>query len=244
MQSQSPTTFSKTWNLRWIFAGFVMAVLAAVGVGRWLGVRVAHETLAERAAAASPTPTSADVATADALSNYLDKIQGQVREHEAAFARMHQQNALTWNIHRREDIERDRQIIRIFLLTNDRLTDGLQYGADFLRAEMNAAKTPAAERDAVLARYAKMEEPLRPLQMRVRQSDQTLGETALAVLDLLEINWGAWKRDEATGRIDFTNTVTLAAFQDYVGKLSAAADERQEAQKELSEYQQRHPALP
>jgi len=229
--------------MRWIIVVLAVLAVAAGVIGHWLGLRTGEARREELDRREMGTPSPEDrvhIMAADTLSNYLDKIQAQVRAHEGDFERLNKQNALTWNIHRREDIERDRRMIRQFLASNTKLTDSLQYGADFIRADMNTAKLPADVRDSVLALYAKSQTPLLPLQMHVRQCDQEIGESALAVLDLLDFNWGAWTRDEATGRVDFNNSVTLATFQDYVTKLKAAADERQEAQRTLAHDQERN----
>jgi hypothetical protein len=239
MRSQSPpaTSKNKTWSTQTILLALTVGCIAAIGVGRWLGIRTAQ---APREAASTPPHEEIDTVAADALAHYLAKIQGQARAHESAFEQLQQQKVLTWNIRRPEELVRDRDLVHAFLDTNAQLVDGLQYGDDFIRAELNTAKVPAAQRDSILARHKKMAEPLLPLQMRVRHADQALGENALEILNLLDLNWGAWTRDEATGRLDFTNTITLAAFHEYADKLTAAAAEREEAQKELDQYLERN----
>jgi len=243
MRSQSPPapSKSKTWNTQTILLMLTIGCLVAIGAGRWLGIRTAQ---APREAVSTPPPQAdTDTVAADALAHYLAKIQGQVRTHEATFEQIKQENVLTWNIHRPEELVHDRDLVHAFLDTNAQLIDGLQYGADFIRAELNTARIPAAERDAILARHEKMAAPILPLQMRVRHADQALGENALEILNLLDLNWGAWTRDATTGRLDFTNAITLDAFHDYAAKLTAAANEREEAQNELDQYleRNRHP---
>jgi hypothetical protein len=243
MRSQSPpaSSKSKTWSTQTILIALTIGCLAAIGAGRWLGIRIAH---ASHEAASTPAPEeNTDTVAADALAHYLAKIQGQVRAHETAFEQLRQQSVFTWNIRRPEDLVHDRDLVHTFLDTNAQLIDGLQYGADFIRAELNTAHVPATERDAILDRHEKMAKPLLPLQMRVRHADQAIGENALEILNLLDLNWGAWTRDEATGRLDFTNSLTLDAFHEYAGKLSTAAAEREQAQKEVDQYleRNRHP---
>ena len=224
----------------------VMAVVVAgAAVGGWMlrrSARAKREAIAQREmTSASGAGAGEDALAARALSNYLAKLQAQVGEHEAAFSRLKEQKALAWNIHERAEIERDRQIVRDFLTTNSRLADTLQNGEGFIRAELGTAKVPAAVRESALTLYANTEGPLLPLQMRVRHCDEAIGENALAVLDLLDFSWGTWQRDDATGELEFNNTVTLATFRDYVVKIEAAANERKDAEEELNNYQKRHP---
>jgi hypothetical protein len=236
MNSPSPAAPSKSRGERWGVGVLLVLLLVAAFAGGWMILRSERARSEEGAQfeAAHTLPTKNDDAVAaGALANYLAKIQAQFREHEASFTRVQQQKALSWNIHEREDIERDRKIIRDFLATNARVSDTLRNGEGFIRAELETAKVPATARESALALYTKTEGPLLPLQMRVRDCDQAIGENALAVLDLLDFNWGEWSRDEATGQMNFTNSVTLETFRDYVGKIAAAATERKAAEDEL-----------
>ncbi|MEI9897050.1 MAG: hypothetical protein WDN28_25110 [Chthoniobacter sp.] len=225
--------------------GVLMVVaLGGAGVG-WLlllHARARRDAMVQAEMPARPPAAGEDLVAARALANYLTRIRAQVRDHDAAFLRLQQQKALSWTIHDRPDIERDRQIVRDFLATNARLTDSLQYGEGFIRAELKTANVPGSVRDSAVALYARSQGPVLPLQLRVRRCDQVIGENALAVLDLLDFNWGEWSRDAATGRLDFTNSVTLATFQDYVGKIESAANERAAAQEVLTRYQQPRPS--
>jgi len=235
---------AKASSQRWIVIVFVILIFGGIASGLlFLRNARARRAAAAQHATASPSPANSDDAVAArALSNYLARIRAQVRDHDAAFTRLQQQKALAWNIRERADIERDRKIIRDFLATNTRLTETLRYGEGFIRAELNTAKVPPAVRDSIVDLCAKSQGPLLPLQMRVRQCDQAIGENALAVLDLLDFNWGSWERDAATGRVDFSNTITLATFRDYVAKIESAAAERADAQQQLTHYQTRHPS--
>ncbi|MEP6668133.1 MAG: hypothetical protein ABJF10_03215 [Chthoniobacter sp.] len=241
MTSPLPLAPAKTSSQRWIVIVLVVLLCGGVIASGYLFLRNlrAQREAAVQHAKTPPPANSDDAVAARALSNYLARIRAQFRDHDADFLRLQQQKALSWNIHSRADIERDRKIIHDFLTTNTRLTETLRYGEGFIRAELNSAKVPAAIRDSAVDLYAKSQGPLLPLQIHVRQCDQVIGENALAVLDLLDFNWGAWGRDEATGRLDFTNTITLATFRDYVGKIEAAAAEREDAQQQLTRYQER-----
>lgn len=240
--SRASTKTKDRQRLPYWLAALAFVVLIA-GVAIYLQKMRVRETILVEPAKATPSPLSPseDVVAARALANYLVRIRAQVREHDAAYARLQQKKALSWNIREREEIERDRQIVRDFLSTNDRLADSLQHGEGFIRAELETAKVSPAARDAVLERYAKTQKPLLPLQMRIRDCDDVIGQNALAVLDLLDFNWGTWTRDDATGRIDFTNTITLATFRGYVGKIADAANDRKQAVDDLVNYQRSHP---
>jgi hypothetical protein len=242
MHAPSSRSASQQKNRRSIIVISIAIVLIA-GAAAWLQWR---KTQARREAAAqaekvATTPAlSQDAEAAQALGNYLARLRAQIRDHDAAFLRLRQQGALAWRIRDHVEIDRDRKIIQAFLTTNTRLTDTLQHAEGLIRAELETAKVPPATREAALTLYAKTQAPLLPLQMRIRQCDETIGKNGLAVLDLLDFNWGSWTRNEATQQLNFSNTITLAMFRDYVGKIEAAANERKAAQDELATYQQRN----
>jgi hypothetical protein len=239
--SKQKRSVSKQKNQRPIVVMLVAVVILLGGVVGWLQWRktqARREAIVEKA---TPAPVlSQDAEAAQALGNYLARLRAQIRDHDMAFQRLRQQGALAWHIRDHAEIDRDRKIIQEFLATNARLSDTLQHAEGLIRAELETAKVPPATRDAAMALYAKTQAPLLPLQMRLRQADETIGKNGLAVLDLLDFNWGSWTRNEATQQLNFENTITLAMFRDYVGKIEAAATERKAIQDELATYQQRN----
>lgn len=235
----APTSRSAKQKSQRTIVAILIAVLVAVGAAAWMQWRKTQAIAgSERATPAPALPQ--DVEAARALGNYLARLRAQIRDHDAAFQRLRQEGALAWHIRDQVEIDRDRKVIEQFLATNARLTDTLQHGEGLIRAELETAKVPPATRDAALALYAKTQAPLLPLQLRIRHCDEVIGKNGLAVLDLLDFNWGSWTRNEATQKLNFDNTVTLALFQDYVGKIEAAANERKAAQDELLKFQRRN----
>jgi hypothetical protein len=245
MSSSSSRASAQPSNRRWLVIVLIL-VVASCTFGGWIywQKRQPRREMQAPREKVTPSPISAseDVTAARALANYLNRIRAQVREHEAAYVRLQRSKVLAWNFPQREDIERARQVVRDFLSTNERLADSLEHGESFIRAELETANVPAAVRDSVLERYAKTQKPLIPLQLRIRDCDDTIGQNALAALNLLDVNWGIWSRDAATGRIDFPSTITLATFREYVGKIADAASDRKQAEDDLTSYRRDHPA--
>jgi hypothetical protein len=200
---------------------------------------IAHrEEMAARARAGTPPPALVqNLAAARALAGYLNKLRGQIREHDATFQRLKEGNVLAWDIKTRADLEKSQRLVRDFLTTNQQLTDTIQYGADLVRADLNTANVPPAVRDSALALYEKTQAPLVPLQLRVRRCDQALGESIQAVLNLLDSNWDEWHRDAATGRLDFQNFAALGNFKDATARIASAMQEQEDAQRALSTFE-------
>lgn len=229
---------------RTILSLIVVAILI-LPAGTWFWMQAGRSRRAAASAQllnATPSPEAIqDREAALALNNYLTRLRAQVHEHEASYALLGQSRALSWNIREKDDIARSWKVVTAFLDTNKRLTESVQFGESYIRAELKTAKVPDSVRDSVLDLYGKTEKPAIPLELRVRECDQIIGENALAVLSLLETNWGLWKQDKATGRLDFTDQDAFASFRDHVGKIESAANDRKAAQDRLTEFRHEHP---
>jgi hypothetical protein len=177
--------------------------------------------------------SGADAAATRAMASYLGKVQTGLKDYGTQLERLTAAKVLSFDIRDRAAIEPHRQIIRDFLAANAKLTSTLQHGGELLRAELEAEKVPAHTRDETLTGYNDSQAQLRPLQMRVRQCDKTLGESALAVLDLLDKSWGQWERDETNARLRFHDNATLASFNELIKKIQAAAADQEKAQQEM-----------
>ena len=74
--------------------------------------------------------------------------------------------------------------------------------------------------------------------LKVRQCDKTIGENALSILDLLDLNWGKWGRDESNGRLRFDDTIVLDAYNEHIQKIQGAAAEQKKAQEGIVAVEQ------
>ena len=168
-----------------------------------------------------------------AMSNFLGKFQANIHDYAVAANRLKQAKILSWNLETRAMLDTDRQIVRDFLASNERLVDFEEHGADLLRAEYDAEKVPAHIRDPLVEVYAKRAAASYPLQMEVRLSDRTEGENALAAFDLLEANWGKWTHNATTGRLDFESPTVRDAFNDCADKIRRADADGRKAEEEI-----------
>jgi hypothetical protein len=175
----------------------------------------------------------ADAKAARAMAGWLEKLQGFVHAYETSAGRLKEAKILMFNIQDRAQFETDRQIVREFLANNGKFMNVIQNSDKMVRAELDAAGVPPATLEATLAGYTKSQDQIRPLQMVIRRCDQTLGETALALIDLLDKNWGHWDRDAANGKLRFQDHETLSTFNDLMRKIQAASVEQGKAQDDL-----------
>lgn len=142
-------------------------------------------------------------------------------------------NVLSFQFSERATLEAHRKLVVQFSAANDRLTNLVQRSEEMVRAELVAAKVPAKLLESTMNGF-NQGRPQRALQLRIRQHDHTLGEAGLAVLDLLDRNWGRWERDEVSGQLRFHDDATLATFNTLITQIQTAAEEQTRAQQELA----------
>lgn len=174
-----------------------------------------------------------DAKAVRAMANVTGKMQAQMREYETALGRLTNEEVFSFKIRERATFAVHRQLIGDFLAKNQQLTDSLRNGGDMVRTELDQAGVNAKMRDATVAGFLNSQVRMRPLQTRIRGADQTLGDSALAILDLLEKKWGKWKLDAATGAPIFQDDKTLESYNALIEKIQAAAADQTEAQGEL-----------
>jgi hypothetical protein len=184
----------------------------------------------------------ADALAARAMGAWLEKVQVQMRDYQTSAARLREGKIFTFDIRDHAAIEPTRQMVRDFLASNAGLTDTLQHGEKQVRAELDAVGVPATTRDATLAGYSKAHAAQLPVQMQIRSCDKTLGESALAILDLLDQNWGRWQRDEASGHLRFQDDATRLAYNASIQKIQSASAEQKKAQEQLAAQLKAAPA--
>jgi hypothetical protein len=175
--------------------------------------------------------TDADVSRA--MSRFLGKMQAGLQDYTAANEKLQGANILEFKMSERAQIEDQRKIVREFLASNDRFAKMLAGGEAAVRAELTAANIPAKVREATIGGYTRSQSQLLPLQVRIRACDKAFGEATLSLLDLLDKNWGKWKRDDATGMIRFEDDKTLSAFNADIEKIQTAGADQAKAQEEL-----------
>jgi len=177
---------------------------------------------------------TADAAAARAMANFMGRMRSEVRDYQAAAARFTQAQIFRPSFADQAAIEESRKVVREFLAQNSRLSETLRNGESMLRAEMDSLRIPAPTRDSTLAGFNRSQAAIRPVQMRIRACDQTLGDAALVALDLFERHWGRWRQENSTGDIFFADEAARISYSALIQQVQTAADQQAQAQEELA----------
>ena len=174
--------------------------------------------------------------TARAMANLSGRMQNLMREFAAAAERLQKANVLSGNMRDRAEIEADRQIVRDFLAANAKLLDAGEHREDIMRAELDAEHVTISSRESVIAgfRQSQAESGVYELGLQIRHCGQRVGENCLALLDLLDQNWGKWRRDDAANVLRFEDNDTREAYNKLVDNVQAAFQEQRKVQEQVT----------
>jgi len=177
---------------------------------------------------------SGDAAAARGMMAWMKKLQVQMQALDAAAHNVGAAKVFAFDIRDRSTIDEDRKLVREMISANTKVTEMIVHGSELAAAELDAAGVPPRIREATLKGYAEKQGPARPLMLQIRKCDQTLAESALSVLDLLDQNWGKWKRNDS-GRLVFNDQSTASAFNDYIKTIQKTTAEETQLQQELAD---------
>jgi len=174
-----------------------------------------------------------DAAAARALSSFLTDMQVQLRTYEAAAGKMIEAEVLAFASPDRETLAKHRKLVVDFAAANEVLTDTVRKSESLARAALVSAKVPERTIEATMTGFNKGREQ-RQMQLRIREYDRVLGESALAAIDLLEKTRGKWSRNEASGQLTFQDDATLDTFNGLITKIQETGEAQTKVQQELA----------
>jgi hypothetical protein len=170
-----------------------------------------------------------------AMAKVLGDLQVKNTAYQNATKQLSDAKIFSFKISDRAMVESDRELLRNFQKTNEDLRDCLMHLGERMRAELQAANVPPLVRDAVMVRFDSEQREVSAIQLKIRDDDRALGQTALAVLELLDTNWGRWERKPPTDQLVFRDGSNATAFNELVKKVQTLSDEERDLQKQLGE---------
>jgi hypothetical protein len=168
-----------------------------------------------------------------ATAKVLEKTQPDIAEYERILGEFNKVEIFAFKIDDRPTLEARRQMVRDFLAANARLKEFALHFDEHMQAAFAEAKLSPTVREA--AQQASYGKNRFELQLRIREKCQALGETALAVFDLLERRWGQWKRDPIDGAFVFEDEEGRAAFDGLMKTIAANWEEQRSLELEMAE---------
>lgn len=182
------------------------------------------------------TQLTGDDATAmKVMAKVLGNLEKQDAAYHSCLVRLTDAKVFAFDTPDQAVLESHREMLNAFLKSNADLRYALSHSEDLMRTEFQAAKVPPRVMEAVIKGYQENQHDIRNVALEVRGEDQQLGETGLALIDLLENNMGRWRRDPDTSRLIFQEGATATAYNDLIKKVKSISAAEAGAQKQLVE---------
>ncbi|MBV9126901.1 MAG: hypothetical protein JO117_02315 [Verrucomicrobia bacterium] len=165
------------------------------------------------------------------LSQRLDELRKKSQAFERAITALKEASYLApESLPDLAAIAERRRLVEQLLAANEALTASVRDLESNLRADFEThltSKERAAEFARTFARSAHTE-----AQLKIREYDRQLGTLALAQLDLLATQWGAWKLDD-TGAVQFTDAESAKQYEEQQRMIQAAAEAQMAVQQQM-----------
>lgn len=188
----------------------------------------------EVAAREAPSGTGTK-STLEAAGAYLEKLQKLTKDYEDRLAALQKIDAINpAKLHDRAELAPRRLAIRAFLDSNESLKTFMIHAEERMIEEMNARQVPERQQNAFLESFRKGK-PRHETVVKIRGTDDRIGEGMLAILLLYEQEWGDWNYETSSQRVLFQDEKALKRFESLSGQLSDAAEEQKNLQRRLSE---------
>ncbi len=170
-----------------------------------------------------------------ASAAYAQKLQALKTAYERASQELVSAKVLaTRNLAGPEQLQARRAVVRKFLAANEALKTHIQQSEANYRKELAGFQLPAEESESAVRAFRKAYGLQGPLLLEIREADERIGNATLAVLNLLEANWGRWSYDETAGVLRFDDSSVIGQYKDLMAQIRQAAAEQRAVQQRLA----------
>jgi hypothetical protein len=165
-----------------------------------------------------------------AASSYRQRIQVAASEHVANAKRMQEAKVLDMReVTQREQLETKREVVRKFLASNEALRSLLVNEDVVFKEELVKLNVPPARSKSELNTF-KSGIPGKAASIRMRETEQRIGDSLLGALDFLDGIWGEWNYSKEYSQVQFSPPGALSKYNEFMEALEAASKEQKELQ--------------
>jgi hypothetical protein len=184
--------------------------------------------------AAKTTTTAEEALVKQGSEAYTLRAQAVQKAYLQALSNLTAAQVLgTSNVVSREILQQRREVVQNFLKFNANFRNFMEGGEDNFRAELVRLNISPSIIDEAVTEFHKSSSPQLPLFTDIRAQNDRMGRGMLAVLDLLDINWGHWSYDESTGHIRFENGELVEQYNTDLKGINEAVKAETLSQKRL-----------
>lgn len=161
------------------------------------------------------------------------RIQEAATEHAASTERMNETKVLDMKeVTQREQAEAKREVVRKFLVSNEAFRSLLVNEEAIFAEELARLNVPQPRIKSAQREY-QSGIPGKALIIRMRGTDQRIGDSVLGALDFLDEIWGQWNYNKEYERVQFSPPGALKKYTEFMEAIEAASNEQNELQQQL-----------
>jgi hypothetical protein len=192
------------------------------------------QRLQNQFADAAQTMSGDDALISKAMARYVARMQDQMKKYEDAVTEVRTAKVLDLaSLSDREQISTRREVVQNFIAANDEVKVMITNSEDFIRADLTDMNVSSEKIDQVIAGFDVKFAQRSVLDLQIRACDDRMGQGTLAMLDLLETNWGKWNYDPAKNVINFEDTYAQRSYRLSLNEIKNAGMEQVKEQGEL-----------
>jgi hypothetical protein len=216
-------------------AATLMGVLTCLTIPACKQSSDASDTVERRQKAALRSIARAKAENAlvqQAASSYRQRIQVAASEHAANAKRMQDAKVLDMReVTQQAQLETKREVVRKFLASNEALRLLLADEEAVLKEELVKLKVPQARIKSELNSFQSGIRT-KAVSIRMRETEQRIGDSLLGALDFLDGIWGEWNYSKEYSQVQFSPPGALSKYNEFMESLEAALKEQKELQEE------------
>jgi hypothetical protein len=165
---------------------------------------------------------------------YLARLQELQQSYQAASSNLTAARVLcTSNLIDRDDIQQRKAVVQNFLKCNEAVKIFTIHSEDNYRAELVRLNVSPAVIESAVEGFHRSSAPQVPVVVEIRAQDERIGCGMLAVLDLLDANWGHWSYNAESGHVRFESPDLVDQYNSDLKGINDAGVEQVASQKRL-----------
>ena len=162
-----------------------------------------------------------------ANADYLAAAQKKFKTYQVALKAFTEAEVLDLaTLTEKTQIQARREIVRRFLEANTGFEVALRDAEKIIRANLVKARLEASKIEKAMQAYNSSAGPQRSVTLQIRECDRQIGESVLAVLELLESQWGQWRYHASLNEITFSESGHNKAYEDLLGVIQATGEKQ------------------
>ena len=166
-----------------------------------------------------------------AASSYRQRIQQAASEHVANAKRMQEAKVLDMReVTQREQLEPKRELVRKFLASNEALKSLLANEEAAFMEELVNLNVPPARIKSELNTFQSVIRG-KAASIRMRETEQRIGDLLLGALDFLDRIWGEWNYNKEYSQVQFSPPGALSKYNEFMEAIEVASKEQKELQQ-------------